>query len=160
MGRKQLLFDLSLIIAGIALSVLFVSADNAEPPLSALVQMLFFVAITAVVSFAISRFIPNKLGAVFASVLITDLSLALLLIVPEIFSPHADPHEHQEMLSLWPIVTAVYTAPLVVFCSLGFVSLAKRLSNKPWQGETTPESHVLPKTILEANETPAALFDS
>jgi hypothetical protein len=127
MDRKQLLLDLSFILAGIALSVVFVSADNAESPLAALIQMLFFIAVTAVISFTIVRFTTSKLGALFASILITDLSLALLLIVPELFSPHADPHEHQEMLSLWPIVTAVYTAPLVVLCSLGFVSLANRL---------------------------------
>ena len=127
MDRKQLLLDLGFILAGIALSVVFVSADNAESPLAALMQMLFFIAVTAVVSFPVARFTRNKLVAVFTSILITDVSLALLLIVPELFSPHADPHEHQEMLSLWPIVTAVYTAPLVILCSIGFVCLATRL---------------------------------
>ena len=127
MDRKQLLLDLGFILTGIALSVLFVSADNAESPLAALIQMLFFVAVTAVVSCPIARFTTNKLVAVFTSILITDLSFTLLLIVPELLSPHADPHEHQAMLSLWPIFAAVYTAPLVVFCSLGFVRLATRL---------------------------------
>ena len=160
MGRKQLLFDLSFIIAGIALSVLFVSADNAEPLLSALVQMLFFIGITAVVSFSISRFITNKLGAVLASILITDLSLALLLIVPEIFSPCADPLEHQEMLSVWPIVATVYTGPIVILCSIGFVSLARRFCNKPFPGQSFPQYCLSPKVIPNNNSIAVAQLNS
>ena len=79
---------------------------------------------------------PNSATAdtVIASITVTDLVLALFVVLPAMFSPMPDAHEQREMLFLWPIVLVVFTAPMVVLSSIGFVRLATRL----YRGSTVP----------------------
>jgi hypothetical protein len=122
------LLDTVFILLGMGLSILFVCTDgNGKPFLSVLAPMLVFVAITASISFATARFVRTVSLAVVLSVALTDFVLVSIIIVPELFSPIRDNHEHREMLFLWPFVLVVFTAPMVALCSIGFVRFADRL---------------------------------
>jgi hypothetical protein len=143
MDPKNLVFDIILILLGAGLSVLFVCTDgNGKPFASVLAPMLVYVAISAFISFVTARFVRAVPFAVISSIAVTDLVLVLIVVLPELFSPTPDKHEHREMLLLWPFVLVVFTAPVVALSSIGFVRLAARF----WQGRmlqsTQPASAV------------------
>jgi hypothetical protein len=129
-GAKNLLLDSVFILLGVGLSILFVCTDGSGKPfLSVLLSMLLFVAITASISFATARLMRTTPLAIVLSVALTDLVLISIVILPDLFSPAHDNHEHREMLFVWPFVLVVFTAPMVALSSLGFVRLAARF----WQ---------------------------
>jgi len=128
--RAQLL-DAALILLGAGLSVLFVSTDgNGQNPLPVAAGALVFVAVNSLVSLSASRFIRNVPATVIASIFVTDLIFVLLIILPAIHSPLSDVGEQRERVILAPIVLVVYTLPMVVLSSIGFVRIWSRFYQK------------------------------
>ena len=78
---KSALLDTGLIVAGAALSALFISTDgNGQNPLPVVAGMLLVVFITGLVSFGLAWFIRSVPFAVMSSVVITDLLFVLYFV--------------------------------------------------------------------------------
>ena len=86
---KSALLDTGLIVAGAALSTLFISTDgNGQNPLPIVAGMLLVVFITGLVSFGLAWFIRSVPFAVMSSVVITDLLFVLYFVSRVAYSRH------------------------------------------------------------------------
>ena len=87
--------------------------------------MLLVALITGAVSFALAGPVRSILLAMAASGVITELLFVLYFVCRVAFSEHVDDHAFEE-LYLLPLVFALYTAPTVLFSTIGFGRLANR----------------------------------
>ena len=127
-------FDVALILMGAGMSILFVSTDgNGQNPIPVAGTMMTVVLVTGLVSFLLARFIRSIVIAIVASIVITDMLFALVVIWPIAYSPTTDKYA-MEMGPLIPIIIVVSTAPTVVLSSIGFGRLASRF----YQRRTPP----------------------
>ena len=128
MTRTQnALIDGALIVGGVGLSTLFISADgNGQNPLPVAAGMLLVVLVVGVVSFTLAWFVRTVPLAVLGSAVITELVFLLYFVCRVAFSEHLHPHASEE-LYLLPIVFAVVTAPTVLLSSIGLGRLASRI---------------------------------
>ncbi len=123
---KSALLDIGLIVAGAALSTLFISTDgNGQNPLPVAAGMLLVVFISGVVSFGLARFVRSMPLAVLASVVITDLLFVLYFVSRVAYSPRVHDHAGEEAFLL-PLVFIVVSAPTVLLSCIGFGRFAHR----------------------------------
>ena len=124
---KSALLDTGLIVAGAALSTLFISTDgNGQNPLPIVAGMLLVVFITGLVSFGLAWFIRSVPFAVMSSVVITDLLFVLYFVSRVAYSRHVHDHAGEEAFLL-PIVFVVVSAPTVLLSCVGFGRFANRV---------------------------------
>ena len=124
---KSALLDTGLIVAGAALSTLFISTDgNGQNPLPVAAGMLLVVFITGLVSFGLAWFIRSVPFAVMSSVVITDLLFVLYFVGRVAYSQHVHDHAGEEAFLL-PIVFVVVSAPTVLLSCIGFGRFASRV---------------------------------
>jgi hypothetical protein len=123
---REALLDIALALGGAALSTLFFSTDgNGQNPFPVGAGMLLVALITGAVSFALAGPVRSILLAMAASGVITELLFVLYFVCRVAFSEHVDDHAFEE-LYLLPLVFALYTAPTVLFSTIGFGRLANR----------------------------------
>jgi hypothetical protein len=131
---KKAFFDGALILVGAGMSILFVSTDgNGQNPIPVTGTMMVVVLVAGLVSFSLARFVRSIVIEIVASIVVTDLLFALVVIWPIAFSPTTDKYA-MEMGPLIPIIFVVSTAPAVVLSSIGFGRLASRF----YQRRTPP----------------------
>ena len=124
---KSALIDIGLIVAGAALSTLFISTDgNGQNPIPVAAGMLLIVFITGLVSFGLAWFIRSVPLAVIASVVITDLLFVLYFVSRVAYSQRVHDHAGEEAFLL-PIVFVVVSAPTVLLSCIGFGRFASRI---------------------------------
>jgi hypothetical protein len=123
-ASKEILLDTSLVLVGVGLSVLFVSTDgNGQNPIPIAGRMTVGAVIIGVVSFILAKIVRSKMFAIISTIIVTELLLFLWAFWAVASSPDA-----AEALYLLPIVAAVYTFPMVLLASVGFVRLASMRS--------------------------------
>lgn len=119
-----------MILGGVALSTLVISTDgNGQNPLPVAAMVLLVALITGLVSALLAWIVRTILLAITASAIITELLFILYFVCRVAFSQHVDDHAFEE-LYLLPLVFAVYTAPAVLFSTIGSARLANRLYQK------------------------------
>jgi hypothetical protein len=120
---QEIILDTALIFVGTGLSVLFVSSDgNGQNPFPVAGQMSIGAVIIGVVSFILARVVRSRLFAAVSTIIIIKLLFVLLA-----FRAVASSSDAAEILYLLPVVLVVYTLPMVLLASIGFVRLASSI---------------------------------
>jgi len=132
----------TLILSGALLTLLFVSTDgNGQNPFPLLIPISVGLLINGVVCWTLSKCITSA-GLVYTgAVIITEQVFALTELILNLAKPSADPH-YAEVLTLLPVILAVYTAPMVLISSLGFVVLTRH-TDKSKERQPAPSAHPL-----------------
>jgi hypothetical protein len=120
------LVDCILVFGGFGLSTLFIATDgNGQDPVPVAAEMLFVVAVTGAVSFALASIVRTAPLAILASMVVTELVFLLYFVSRIALSAQVYEHPFEE-LNLLPFVFAVMTAPIILLSSIGFGRVASR----------------------------------
>jgi O-antigen/teichoic acid export membrane protein len=134
--RKQKILNASLISAGGLVTLLFMSTDgNGQNPLPLLVPVGIGLLINGIVGCLLGRFIKSRWLASISAMIITEQVYVLAAMYLTLARASNDPHYGEE-LSMIPVVLVVFTTPMVILSSIGFVRLASRWASPK---ETEPE---------------------
>lgn len=118
--------DQLLILGGIALSALLVSANSkVQGALRAIPILLMLALITGSVCLLVARLIRTRLLAILVSVVIVEVLLVLFAVSQA--SNHWKSGDHaEEELAMVPMLLILVTAPTVVLAAVGFCRIASR----------------------------------
>ena len=125
---KEALLDGTLILVGAVLTGLMIGlSDHGQPAFSVAWQMLQLLAFNGLLSFLIARLVRSNFLAILGTVIITIMLIELwgLWSINRSTDKYAD-----EMGPLIAILALVYTLPVAVLGSIGFVRLASALYQK------------------------------
>ena len=140
--RKQKILNASLISAGGFATLLFMSRDgNGQNPLPLLIPVGIALLINGIVGCLLGRFIKSRWLASVSTMIITEQVYVLAAMYLTLARASNDPHYGEE-LNMIPVVLVVFTTPMVILSSIGFVRLASSWSRPKETQPTGPRDGV------------------